>query len=121
MAEMEEFVAALEAVVAKALQKVPANDGLHIIVRPKDVFPFCGLKATARDELAAQGKFPKPIPLTERAIGYLASELAAWQKDRIAERDAKIAAADDKPTAPAPPVPPKIKKVRLKPHKPRDE
>jgi prophage regulatory protein len=37
----------------------------------------------------AAGKFPKPIKLGGRAVGWLKSELEDWQKARIAERDAK--------------------------------
>ena len=31
--------------------------------------------------------FPKPIPLGEKAVGWLEDEIIQWQKDRIAERD----------------------------------
>lgn len=40
-------------------------------------------------ELIAAGKFPKPIKLGDRAVGWLASEIAEWQRRRIAERDAQ--------------------------------
>lgn len=39
--------------------------------------------------LMSEGKFPKPISLgSKRAVGWLEEEIAAWQKARIAERDA---------------------------------
>jgi prophage regulatory protein len=46
-----------------------------------------GLGRSQRDELIKQGKFPKPVRLSARRKGWLASEVAAWQLQRIAERD----------------------------------
>ena len=88
-------VAALRVVLPELVQAIRAqpSDRPVEIIRPADAFPYCGLKPTAREELTAQGKFPKTIPLSERAVGYLAPELAAWQRERIAERDAKTATA----------------------------
>lgn len=33
----------------------------------------------------AAGSFPKPIPLGEHAVGWVASEVDAWIQQRIAE------------------------------------
>ena len=33
----------------------------------------------------AAGTFPKPIPLGERAVGWVSSEINAWIQQRIAE------------------------------------
>jgi prophage regulatory protein len=43
-------------------------------------------------ELISEGKFPRPVPLGRRAVGWLESEIAEWQAGRIAERDAGRAA-----------------------------
>jgi prophage regulatory protein len=37
--------------------------------------------------MMSDGRFPKPIPLGERSVGWIESEIIAWQKARIAERD----------------------------------
>lgn len=34
------------------------------------------------------GKFPKPVKLGARAIGFVADEVEAWIAERIAEREA---------------------------------
>ena len=41
----------------------------------------------------ARGDFPKPVPLGGRRVGWIDAEIAEWQKQRIAERDAKATAA----------------------------
>ncbi len=57
------------------------------IVRECDVDAYCGLKRTQRAELIKAGKFPRPIRLSTRAVGYLESELLEWLNARLAERD----------------------------------
>jgi prophage regulatory protein len=45
-------------------------------------------------QLVRDGRFPKPISLGgpgSRAKGWLASDIAAWQRQRIAERDGEAA------------------------------
>ena len=42
-------------------------------------------------ELMAADKFPKPIKLGARAVGWLESDLAKWQRKRIALRDGTAA------------------------------
>jgi prophage regulatory protein len=34
------------------------------------------------------GKFPRPIKIGERAVGWLASDIENWLCDRVSERDA---------------------------------
>jgi prophage regulatory protein len=63
------------------------HEKLSNIVRECDVDAKCGLKRTQRKELIRQGRFPRPIKLSDRARGYLESELLAWQRERLAERD----------------------------------
>jgi predicted DNA-binding transcriptional regulator AlpA len=49
--------------------------------------------------MSAEGKFPKPVRVTEGSenrrgrIAFVKSEVRAWIAARIAERDAKIAAS----------------------------
>jgi prophage regulatory protein len=55
--------------------------------RKRDLPDFVGLKRTQIETLIERGDFPKPIRLSERAIGFLESEIALWQQRRIAKRD----------------------------------
>ena len=43
----------------------------------------------------AEGKFPPPIRLTAKAVGWLEAEVAAWIAARVAERDAPKASHAD--------------------------
>ena len=43
-----------------------------------------GLNRTTIYSMAARGEFPKPIKVGERASGWLASEIDAWMRQRIA-------------------------------------
>ena len=50
-----------------------------------------GLSRSSIYDLIAAGEFPMPVPLGRRTVGWLESEIADWQKRRIAERDRKQA------------------------------
>jgi len=63
------------------------RERLSNIVRECDVDAKCGLKRTQRKELIKQGRFPRPIKLSDRARGYLESELLEWQRGLIAKRE----------------------------------
>jgi prophage regulatory protein len=90
------------------------------IIRPKDLQKFTGLRSTARDDAVARGDLPRPVAVGERAVGFLASEIAAWQRRKIAERDAKLAAPSvERQAPPLEPEPAKIKKRRLRPNRQR--
>ena len=43
--------------------------------------------------LAAQGKFPTPVQLGDNSIAFVEDEVTAWQKAKIAARDAALANA----------------------------
>jgi prophage regulatory protein len=59
------------------------------IYRRHELPRLTGLGHTAREELMRRDEFPKPIKLSEggRAIGWLGSEIAAWQASRKTARD----------------------------------
>jgi len=57
------------------------------IYRRQAVESFAGLKRSALYDAIARGRFPKPVRVTERCVGWLESDLLAWQAARIAERD----------------------------------
>jgi prophage regulatory protein len=70
---------------------VPHIPGLHQIVRKPDLPGYVGLQRSSIENAIAEGTFPRPISLGNRSVGWLAHELAEWQRQRIAERDARTA------------------------------
>jgi prophage regulatory protein len=65
---------------------------LERFLRRPEVERVTGLgRSTIYDKMAS-GEFPKPVPLSGGAVGWLESEIAKWQAQRIAERE-KIATA----------------------------
>ena len=53
------------------------------ILRRKQVEDVIGLKRSALYALISAGKFPKPILLSSRAVGWLSHEVHDWVKSRI--------------------------------------
>jgi prophage regulatory protein len=70
---------------------VPHVPGLNQIIRKPDLPGYVGLQRSSIDNAIEAGTFPKPIPLGNRSVGWLATELAEWQRQRIAERDQNTA------------------------------
>jgi prophage regulatory protein len=60
----------------------------HFLRRP-EVEQLTGLKRTRLYELIKAGEFPKPVRISDWAVAWIASEVAAWQAIRIASRDHK--------------------------------
>lgn len=60
----------------------------QLIYRERDLNQMTTLSRKAREDAMAAGTFPKPIQLSVKARGWLASEVDQWLKDLIAERDA---------------------------------
>jgi prophage regulatory protein len=52
-----------------------------------------GLSRSTIWRMVRDGRFPKPLALTGRNTGWLASDIAKWQQERRAEADAHIEAA----------------------------
>jgi prophage regulatory protein len=59
------------------------------IYRKAELYEVTGLARTAIEKMMAEGVFPRPITLAPggRAVGWLSSEIAAWQEQRKAARD----------------------------------
>ena len=57
------------------------------VIRLIEVINKTGLKKTTIYKLIKGKSFPEAIALGERAVGWLESEIEAWIKDRILERD----------------------------------
>jgi prophage regulatory protein len=64
--------------------------GLRRILRLPEVEAVTGLKRSQIYEDILDGTFPTPVPLGERAVGWIEDEVAAWLDARIAERDAEL-------------------------------
>jgi prophage regulatory protein len=54
------------------------------ILRRRELRAVTGYGTTRINELIAEGRFPRPIKLGERAVGWLESEVSEWQQQRIA-------------------------------------
>ena len=54
------------------------------ILRRDEVLRLIGLKKSALYELMAEGHFPRPMKLGERAVGWRAGDVAAWLASRQA-------------------------------------
>ena len=56
-------------------------------LRLREVVELTGCSRSTIYELMQRRNFPKAVKLGPRAVGWPASEIAAWQEQCIAERD----------------------------------
>jgi prophage regulatory protein len=56
------------------------------IIRRSGLRAKTGLGLSAIYELIRRNEFPRPIPLSRQAVGWLESDIEAWQQKRLAER-----------------------------------
>jgi len=56
------------------------------ILRKPEVLEMVGLRSTALYEAISEGRFPKPIQLTKRSVGWLESEVQEWIKEQAEKR-----------------------------------
>ena len=61
------------------------------VLRRPEVERMTGLPRSTIYDKMSKGQFPKPVKLSEESVGWLSSEVAAWLKQRVAERDAGTA------------------------------
>ena len=61
--------------------------GGHRIIRRKEVEGRTGLSRATIYRKVKAGSFPKPLHLTERAVGWLETEVQAFLQARLDERD----------------------------------
>ena len=54
------------------------------IYRRREVEALTGKKRSALYQDIQNGKFPKPIKIGERAVGWTEQSIQAWQEERIA-------------------------------------
>lgn len=57
------------------------------IIRLKEVIESTGLARSTIYKYIAEGTFPKPVPLGDRCVGWVESEVQDWILARIEERD----------------------------------
>jgi prophage regulatory protein len=66
-------------------------NSLRRFLRLRTVEAVTGLAKTTIYARIAEGKFPAPVPLGEgrnSPVGWPEDEIAAWQAERLAKRDA---------------------------------
>ena len=59
------------------------------ILRRREVQERTGLPSSTIYDLISAGRFPRPIRLGPRAVGWLSHEVDAWIEARRIERDAE--------------------------------
>lgn len=57
------------------------------VLRLSAVVTATGLARSTIYKLIGSGEFPRPVPLTERCVGWIDSEVAAWIQSRIEARE----------------------------------
>jgi prophage regulatory protein len=60
----------------------------NIVMKLPAVQSTTGLSRSTIYAFISEGRFPKPIPLGARSVGWLSSEVDDWIKSRISERKA---------------------------------
>lgn len=61
------------------------TDNNTSLIRIKEVVNITGLARATIYAKAANGTFPSPIKLSERASAWIASEIEQWVQDRISD------------------------------------
>ncbi|ARU26062.1 AlpA family transcriptional regulator [Cellvibrio sp. PSBB006] len=57
------------------------------IIRLSEVLARTGLARSTVYKYVGEGRFPKPVSLGDRAVGWVESEVQDWVLARIEERD----------------------------------
>jgi prophage regulatory protein len=60
------------------------------IIKLQTVISTTGLSRSTIYALVAKRSFPQPVKLTERAVGWLDSEIQEWIEFQAARRDGQI-------------------------------
>ncbi len=69
------------------------DNTVEIILREAEVRRRTSLARSTRWTLEREGRFPKRVRLTGRAVGWRSSEITAWirARDRVGDADAELA------------------------------
>lgn len=57
----------------------------EILLRRKEVEAFTGLGRSSIYKQMSKGLFPKPVKLSDRAVGWPKSKIDAWIKQKITD------------------------------------
>jgi prophage regulatory protein len=57
-----------------------------VILRLPELRKRIGLGRSSIYALVKQGSFPRPVRLSQRAVGWVAAEIEAWLAERAAKR-----------------------------------
>jgi len=57
------------------------------LIRLNEVIDSTGLSRSTLYRFISEGTFPKPVPLGDRSVGWVDSEVHDWILARIEERD----------------------------------
>ena len=60
------------------------------LIRLKEVIDCTGLARSTIYKYIAEGAFPKPVSLGDRAVAWVESEVQEWILERIAQRDGTV-------------------------------
>jgi prophage regulatory protein len=69
-------------------QETSIESGATRFLRLKQVVEKTGLSRSTVYLYLNQGRFPKPVHVSERLVAWVESEVDAWMKERIAARKA---------------------------------
>ena len=69
-------------------KKTIETHGLPLVLRKKQVLSLVGLSASTIYALEKAGAFPSPLKLSQRATGWLTSDIEHWLAAKAAERAA---------------------------------
>lgn len=58
-----------------------------VILRRKSVELRTGLSRSSLYNAIAAGTFPAPVPLGEKSVGWIESEIQSWLESRVAARN----------------------------------
>ena len=61
----------------------------HKVLRRPGVEDKVNVSRSTMYSMIKEGKFPRPIKLGPRSVGWLESEIDAWLEGRIQQRDAE--------------------------------
>ena len=55
------------------------------------VLARAGIGKSTLYKLIAEGRFPRPVPLGARAVGFVSDEVTSWINAQVAARDRSVA------------------------------
>ena len=72
--------------IAALLQLAERDTVSPILISQTTTELLTSLNRRTMKRLEQDGRFPKPVPLSDGRVGYVLSEVLAWNVERIAER-----------------------------------